>query len=198
MSRFLVSASDAGEDVEGEIVLNPKRFTTRFGAASVVVGLLVAGSQLSVWGMSSASAVDAHAAVTASDACTLIPAARIAAALGATGAPPAGSLNGGGTSSSCTFAYRAEQLYVEVYPRAQYAKDVKVATQLWGKPTHPAGLGPKGNYFFSLEGEATVIFLKGPFVGELSTELGPTHAAILAGAHRLLRLGPVFYSVLKP
>jgi len=107
-----------------------------------------------------------------------------------------GSLNGGRTSSSCTFSYHAEQLSVEVYPVSQYAKAVKVATELWGRPTHPAGLGPKGNHFFA-NGEATVIFVKGPFVGELTTELGPTHAAVIAGAHRLLRLGPVFYSVLK-
>jgi hypothetical protein len=89
-------------------------------------------------------------------------------------------------------------LSVEVYPASQHAQAVKVATELWGKPTHPGGIGPGGDYFFSSEGEATVIFVKGPFYGELTTELGPTHAAIIAGAHRLLSLGPVFYSDLKP
>jgi hypothetical protein len=176
-------------------MLFPRHFGTRRGA-TLIVGFLVVGSQLVASGTSLASAADAHAAVTAPDACTIIPAARIGVAVGAPGTAPVGSLNGGGTSSSCTFSSHSEQLYVEVYPASQYAKDVKVATELWGKPTHPAGLGPKGDYFFSKVGEATVIFVKGPFVGELSTELGPTHAAINAGANRLLRLGPVFYSLL--
>jgi hypothetical protein len=61
-----------------------------------------------------------------------------------------------------------------------------------------SGAVARGEYFFSSgEGEATVLFVKGPFLGELLTELGPTHAAVVAGAHRLLSLGPVFYSDLK-
>jgi hypothetical protein len=174
----------------------PRGLRTRRGAAFIVGGVLIAGSSLAAGGAPIASAATAHAAVAAPDACTIIPAARIATAVGAPAAP-VGSLNGGGTSSSCTFTFHVEQLSVEVYPASQYAQAVKVATELYGKPTHPAGLGPKGNYFFSLEGETTVIFLKGPFVGELTSELGPTKAAIVAGSRRILRLGPVFYSALK-
>jgi hypothetical protein len=197
LSRFVAGGSDSAGDEDGGSLLIPRRFAARLGTALIVGGFLVAGSQLAVWGRSLASAANAHAAIVAPDACTIIPAAHIGTALGAPGSAPVGSLNGGGTSSSCTFTYHGEQLYVEVYPASQYAKSVKVATELWGKPTHPAGLGPKGNYFFSKVGEATVIFVKGPFIGELTTELGPTHAAIYAGAQRLLRLGPVFYADLK-
>jgi hypothetical protein len=179
-------------------MLIPRSSGARLCASFIVSGLFVAGAQVAVWGTSVASAAAAaHAAVVAPDACTIIPATRIGTALGAPGVALVGSLNGGGTSSSCTFTYRLEQLTVEVYPAAQYARAVKVATELYGKPTHPAGLGPKGNYFFSLEGEPTVIFAKGPFIGEITAELGPTKAAIVVGSNRVRNLGPVFYSDLK-
>lgn len=108
-----------------------------------------------------------------------------------------GYLSGGVTTSSCTFSYRTEQVTIQIIPASQAAETVKVDTELWGTPTHPAGLGPKGDYFFSKSGEAEVIFVKGPFLGEVVAEMGPTHAAVVADAQRLVSLGTVVYSLLK-
>jgi hypothetical protein len=178
-------------------------FFRRWGKWSHIVivagGLIIAYPQVLTSVSAYAATIHARAAKsTVPNACTVIPAVHVAVALGNPRLKVKGSFNGGPTWSSCSFSYDTEQLSVEIYPAAQYAQTAKVDTQLWGKPSHPAGLGPKGDYFFSThQSEATILFVKGPYLGELLTELGPTNTAVIAGAKRLAELGPVFYASLK-
>jgi hypothetical protein len=174
----------------------PRRNLARFGVV-LATCFFIAGTQVAISGTWLASAADAQGTVP--DSCTLVPAARIAIAMGAPASKTlAGNLNQNSTSSGCSFTYDSatidETLAIQIYPASQYAAAVH-ADSHYGKPTHPAGLGPKGVYFLNLEeGDASVFFIKGPYFVEILAELGPTHAAIVAGARRTLRLAPLVYA----
>jgi hypothetical protein len=174
----------------------PRRIVARFGAV-FVIGFLFAGTQLAVSGTWLGSVADAQGTVP--DSCTLVPAARIAIAMGApAGTTLAGSLNQDSTSSGCSFIYDSatidETLAIQIYPASQYGAAVQGASH-YSKPTHPAGLGPKGDYFFnSIDGNTSVFFIKGPYFVEILAGLGPTHAAIVAGARRVLILAPLVFA----
>jgi len=168
---------------------------SRFGVV-IVAGFLVAGSQLALSGTWLASTAGAQGAPP--DACTLVPAARINIAIGApAGTTVAGTLNQDSTASSCTFTYDSasidENLGIQIYPASQYGATVKANSE-YGKPTHPAGTGPRSVYFFNADGNAIIIFVKGPYMVEVSAGLGPTHAAIVAGARRVVSLAPFVYA----
>jgi hypothetical protein len=177
-------------------MLFPRRIVARFGAV-LVIGFLLAGTQLAVSGTWLGSAADAHGTVP--DSSTLVPAARIAIAMGApAGTTLPGNLNQDSTSSGCSFIYDSatndETLAIQIYPASQYGAAVR-ADSHYGKPTHPAGLGPKGVYFFdSNNGDASVFFVKGPYFVEILAGIGPTHAAEVAGARRVLSLAPLVFT----
>jgi hypothetical protein len=170
-----------------------RRNLAKFGGV-LATCLFLAGTQMAILGTWLAPPVDAQGAVP--DSCTLVPAARIAISMGAPASTTlAGNLNQSSTVSGCSYIYDSatidETLAIQIYPASQYA----AAVPHYGKPTHLAGLGPKGVYFLNLEeGDASVFFIKGPYFVEILAGLGPTHAAIIAGARRTLSLAPLVYA----
>jgi len=103
-----------------------------------------------------------------------------------------------GTSSSCVYSSPAvENLMIQLYSATRGPSTVSQLIHEYGAPTHPAGLGPNGDYFFSKDGDAASIFYRGPILGAVFVQLNPTPAAMNIEAARSLTLAYAVYAHLK-
>ena len=164
------------------------RIRVKIAIASIV------GSTLMLVTAAASPASSVRASLKAPDACTLASPSSIGAAFGSLGLHLTGDRNESGTSSACTYTH-ISILYLEVMPLSQYASVTKVDTQLYRSPTHPAGIGPKGDYF--LGDNADVVFVKGPFVVNVIFAINGHSSYSSAGA-RIVSFARTIYAHFKP